>query len=103
MNGKKFQAFPKQDHQAHMKAHLQFMGTTIVRNNPKAMGLLQQNCIEHITLMAGEQIQLEFAEEIAQIQQMGQQLQILCNKRAQMQAQMAQNPQVMQMQQQIQA
>jgi len=103
MNGKKFQAFPKQDHQAHMKAHLQFMGTTIVRNNPKAMGLLQQNCMEHITLMAGEQIELEFAEEIAQIQQMGQQLQQMMQQAGPEAAKLQQNPQVMQMQQQIQA
>ena len=103
MNGKKFQAFPKQDHQAHMKAHLQFMGTTIVRNNPKAMGLLQQNCMEHITLMAGEQIELEFAEEIAQMKQMGQQLQAIMQQAGPNQAQMAQNPQVLQMQQQLEA
>ena len=106
MNGKKFQAFPKQDHQAHMKAHLQFMGTTIVRNNPKAMGLLQQNCMEHITLMAGEQIEIEFAEEIAQMQQIGQQMQQMqmqAQQDPQMMQQMQQNPQMMQMQQQIQS
>ena len=103
MNGKKFQAFPKQDHQAHMKAHLQFMGTTIVRNNPKAMGLLQQNCMEHITLMAGEQIELEFSEEITQMQQMGQQLQMMMQQAGPNQQQMQQNPQVMQLQQQMQS
>ena len=32
LTGKKFQAFAKQDHQAHMRAHLQFMGTTMARN-----------------------------------------------------------------------
>ena len=75
LNSKKFQAFPKQDHQSHMKAHLQFMGTTLVRNNPKALGMLQQNCMEHINLMSGEQIEVEYAEEIAQSQQMSQQMQ----------------------------
>ena len=69
LNSKKFQAFPKQDHQSHMKAHLSFMGTTLVRNNPKAMVALQQNCMEHINLMSGEQIEMEFREEIQQIQQ----------------------------------
>ena len=64
--GKKFKAFPKQDHQAHMRAHLQFMGTTMARNNPKALMKLQTNCMEHINLMAGEQIEVEFAEEIEQ-------------------------------------
>mgnify|MGYP005822343097 FL=1 len=58
LNGKKFQAFPKQDHQSHMKTHLRFMGTTVIRNNPAAMGMLQQNCMEHILLMATEQVEI---------------------------------------------
>jgi hypothetical protein len=32
--GKPFQAFPGQDHRAHITAHLNFMSTNIVRNNP---------------------------------------------------------------------
>ena len=31
---KPFQAFPGQDHRAHITAHLNFMSTNIVRNNP---------------------------------------------------------------------
>ena len=100
LNGKKFQAFPKQDHQSHMKAHLSFMGTMLVRNNPKAMVALQQNCMEHINLMSGEQIEMEFMEEIQQIQQIGQQLQAM---QQQMGPQAQQNPQFMQLQQQVQA
>ena len=37
LNGKKIKAFPKQDHQAHMRSHIQFMGTMMVRNYPKAL------------------------------------------------------------------
>jgi hypothetical protein len=93
LGGKKFQAFPKQDHQAHMKAHLRFMGTTICRNNPQAMAALQTNCMQHIQLMAAEQIEVEFAEEIQKMNALQQQLQ-------QLQQQMAQDPQAqMQMQQ----
>tara|TARA_B100000073_G_C23644127_1_gene537857 strand:- start:83 stop:1090 length:1008 start_codon:yes stop_codon:yes gene_type:complete len=98
LNGKKIQAFPKQDHQAHMKAHLQFMGTTMVRNNPKALGLLQQNCMEHIQLMSSEQVQMEFAEEVAKTQQMQQQMALMMQ---QMGPQAQQNPQMMQMQKDI--
>ena len=87
LNGKKIQAFPKQDHQAHMKAHLLFMGTMVVRNNPQALGILQQNCMEHINLMAGEQVEIEFAEEIQQMQQAQQQMQPILQ-------QMQQNPQM---------
>ena len=35
--GKPFQAFPGQDHRAHITAHLNFMSTNIVRNNPAIM------------------------------------------------------------------
>jgi hypothetical protein len=93
LGGKKFQAFPKQDHQAHMKSHLQFMGTLVVRNNPAALTALQTNCMQHIQLMAQEQIEMEFAEEIQKMQMLQQQLQ-------QLQMQMQQDPQAMQQMQQ---
>ena len=32
--GKPFQAFPGQDHRAHITSHLNFMATNIARNNP---------------------------------------------------------------------
>jgi len=95
--GKKFKAFPKQDHQAHMRAHLQFMGTTMARNNPKTLMKLQTNCMEHINLMAGEQIEVEFAEEIEQMKQMDQQMQQMMQEQG---PQAQQNPQFMQMQKQ---
>ena len=103
MNGKKMQAFPKQNHQEHMKAHLQFMGTTMVRNNPKAMGLLQQNCVEHISLMASEQVELEFAEEIAKVKQMTQEIQQVMQQAGPNAAQMQQDPKMMEMQQTIES
>ena len=64
--GKPFQAFPGQDHQAHITAHLNFMATNLVRNNPPIMGALQKNILEHISLMAMEQIQVEFSQEMMQ-------------------------------------
>ena len=70
--GKPFQAFPGQDHRAHITAHLNFMATNLVRNNPPIMGALQKNILEHISLMAQEQIQLEFSQEIMMIQQLQQ-------------------------------
>ena len=70
---KPFQAFPGQDHRAHVTAHLNFMGTNIVRNNPSVMALLQKNILEHISLMAQEQVQLEFRDEFMMLQQLQQQ------------------------------
>ena len=70
--GKPFQAFPGQDHRAHMTAHLNFMATNMARNNPMVMASLEKNIFEHIRLMAQEQIELEFREELMRLQQMQQ-------------------------------
>jgi hypothetical protein len=71
--GKPFQAFPGQDHRAHITAHLNFMSTNIVRNNPAVMAAIQKNILEHISLMAQEQVQLEFREQMMQTQMLQQQ------------------------------
>ena len=98
INGKPFQAFPGQDHKAHINAHLAFMSISMVQNNPAAMMALQKNILEHISLMAQEQIQLEFMEEMQEMQMIQQQLQPLMQNPQAMQ----QNPQAMQMTQRVQ-
>ena len=75
MAGKPFQAFPGQDHKAHIDSHLSFMQSNMVQNSPAVMGALQKNILERISLMAQEQVQLEFQEELMQAQQMQQMLQ----------------------------
>ena len=97
MTGKPFQAFKGQDHQAHITSHLNFMSTNIARNNPMILGALEKNIFEHISLMAQEQIEVEFREEIAQTMQMQQVMQQLMAQGPQMQ----QSPQFMQIQQQL--
>jgi hypothetical protein len=69
---KPFQAFRGQDHRAHITSHLNFMATNMVRNNPPIMAAIEKNCLEHISLMAQEQIELEFADTIQQLPQMQQ-------------------------------
>ena len=86
--GKPFQAYRGQDHTAHITAHLNFMATNLVRNNPPINGALQKNILEHISLMAQEQIELEFADMMQQAQMLQQQAKM--------------NPQDMQAQQQLQ-
>ena len=88
MSQQTFQAFPKQDHQSHIDAHLNFMSTNMVKNNPLISSMVFKNVLEHISLMAQEQIELEFKEELQQLQQM--------------QAQMQQNPQMQQQNPQMQ-
>ena len=104
LSGQPFKAFPGQDHQAHMDAHLSYMGTMMARTNPQIIAALQKNILEHITLMATEQVQLEFKDEIMEMQQMGQQMQQMqmqAQGNPQMMQQMQQNPQVQQLQNQI--
>jgi hypothetical protein len=84
--GKPFQAFPGQDHRAHITAHLNFMSTNIVRNNPAVMAAIQKNILEHISLMAQEQVQLEFREQMQQMMLMQQQAAMDPNIQQQLQA-----------------
>ena len=70
---KPFQAYPGQDHRAHISAHLYFMSTNMVRNNPIIMGAMEKNILEHISIMAQEQIQVEFQQQMAMLPQLQQQ------------------------------
>ena len=72
MAQKPFQAFPGQDHRAHITAHLNFMASNFVRNNPSITAALEKNIMEHISLMAQEQVMLEFPQEMAMLPQMQQ-------------------------------
>jgi hypothetical protein len=87
MGMKPFQAFPGQDHRAHITAHLNFMASNFVRNNPSITAALEKNIMEHISLMAQEQVQIEFPQEMAMLPQMQQAA--------------VQNPQIQQQLQQI--
>ena len=70
--GKPFQAFPGQDHRAHITSHLSFMSTNLAKNAPVVMAALEKNVFEHISLMGQEQVELEFRNEIAQVAQLTQ-------------------------------
>jgi len=95
LGSKPFQAFPGQDHRSHITAHLNFMATNMARNNPMVMASLEKNIFEHISLMAQEQVELEFKDEMQQLQMM--QMQAQQNPQMAQQIQM----QVMQMTQKI--
>jgi len=86
--GKPFQAFPGQDHRAHITAHLNFMATNMARNAPVVMAALEKNCFEHISLMAQEQVEMEFPNELQQIAMIQQNPQAMQNPQIQMQIRM---------------
>ena len=72
MGQKPFQAFPGQDHRAHVTAHLNFMASNFVRNNPSITAALEKNIMEHISIMSQEQVQLEFPQEMQMLPQLQQ-------------------------------
>jgi len=86
--GKPFQAFPGQDHRAHMTAHLNFMATNMARNAPVVMASLEKNCFEHISLMSQEQVEIEMKNEMRQLQMISQQMQQIGQQNPQMAQQM---------------
>ena len=94
---KPFQAYQGQDHRAHVSAHLHFMALNMVRNNPTVMAAIEKNILEHISLMASEQVQMEFKEEFQKLQQ----LQMVSKQNPQMAQQL--QPQIVQITQQIEA
>jgi len=85
-----FVAFRGQDHRAHITSHLNFMSTNMSKNNPVIAGSLEKNIFEHISLMALEQVELEYANEIQQLQMMGQNPQAMQNPQVQQQIQQLQ-------------
>jgi hypothetical protein len=86
--GKPFQAFPGQDHRAHITAHLNFMATNMARNAPIVMAALEKNCFEHMSLMAQEQVEIEFRPEMQQLMMMQQNPQAMMDPNIQNQIRM---------------
>jgi hypothetical protein len=102
MSMKPFQAFPGQDHKAHIDAHLGFMSLNMVQNNPPILASLQKNILEHISLMAQEQVQLEFVQELQEANQIQMEMQQAGAMNPAMAAGMMNNPQMMQAQRRLQ-
>ena len=100
LGGVPFRAYPGQDHRAHITSHLNFLATNMVRNAPMVTAAIEKNCLEHISLMAQEQIELEFRTELQQLQQ--QTMMMQKNPQAVQQNPMLQQ-QVQQVQQKIEA
>ena len=59
LTGGMAQAFPQQDHQAHIKAHLAIMSTPAVQSNMNAIAVVQGHIQEHIGIFAEIQAQEE--------------------------------------------
>ena len=62
-------AFPEQDHSAHIRGHRAFMSSSLVRQQPPIMAMLQAHITEHVGFMARNIVQEEMGPEIEQIMQ----------------------------------
>ena len=77
LTGGVLQAFPQQDHKAHMETHLAIMSTPSVQMNPQALAL-QGHIQEHIGLLAEQQAQQMVMEEAGpEVQQNPEAMQML--------------------------
>ena len=76
--GVPLQAFPEQDHQAHIEAHMAVMATPAMQLNPASIVALQGHIQEHIGLMAEKQAQAQIMERIPpEVQQNPEQMQMM--------------------------
>ncbi len=66
MQGKPIQAFPGQNHMAHIQSHIIFMQSPMTQGAPNLLGPLTANIQQRIGFMAREQV----AEQVAQLGQM---------------------------------
>ena len=64
--GKKLVPFRGQAHQQHIEAHRIFMSSMLVRANPQATTLLQAHVMEHISLLAREEVEAQNQQIIEQ-------------------------------------
>jgi len=79
-------AFPQQNHDAHIQAHLTYMSSIIVRSNAAAMQILQTHIFEHIAMKA----QMVVQQEMMMLQQQGQAVppEMMQNRVAEVEAQL---------------
>ena len=66
--GTPFQAFPEQNHEAHIQAHVAFFKLPLVQATPHAVTALLAHIMEHIAMMAREMMMQQSQELIQQVQ-----------------------------------
>lgn len=65
--GQLLQAFPDQDHDAHIKIHVMFMKTPLVMTSPQVMGTFYAHLQEHIAMKARQTVMTEIQGLISQV------------------------------------
>lgn len=59
LQGQKLQAFPGQDHEAHIASHILFAQNPMVQGMPEFYSNILQDIMQHISFMAQEQVEQE--------------------------------------------
>ena len=68
LKSKQVNAYPEQNHEAHIKTHRAFMSSALVRQSAIAMAALQSHISEHIALMSRQIVMEKNKEELQQLQ-----------------------------------
>jgi hypothetical protein len=74
IKGTPLQAFPQQDHEAHVKAHIALLSSQASQANPQGYIMLQAHVQEHVGMMARDQITTFFEKTMQEAQQRGEQV-----------------------------
>ena len=74
--GKTPQAFPQQDHDAHIQAHLSLLELSILQQTPPVLAALFSHILQHVSMKARVMVQMEMQQQqqqVAMLTQMGAQ------------------------------
>ena len=69
LKGEPIQAFPGQNHDAHIAAHTQFMAMPLIKNNPLVFSFTLGNIQERISLKATEEVQMMLQQQMQEFVQ----------------------------------
>jgi hypothetical protein len=74
IKGMPLQAFPQQDHEAHLMAHATFLSNLASQANPQGYALLQAHVQEHIGMLARDQVTKFFQVTMQEAMERGEQV-----------------------------
>jgi hypothetical protein len=74
IKGMPLQAFPQQDHEAHLMAHAVFLSNLASQTNPQGYALLQSHVQEHVGMLARDQVTKFFQKAMQEAQEKGEQV-----------------------------
>lgn len=77
INGQVPQAFPQQDHDAHIQSHLALLELDVLQNAPPVLASLFNHILQHISMKAREMVDKELSALQEEAQQPLQQIQLL--------------------------